>query len=99
MVDPINSGNISRLRPGDAPARNGQAFTPTPAAGKAAGANDAASLSDAATKAVSTLAAAPPPFDASHVARIKAAIESGDYPVNAERIADSFFRDFAALTE
>ncbi|MEL6915409.1 MAG: flagellar biosynthesis anti-sigma factor FlgM [Pseudomonadota bacterium] len=97
MVDPINSGNASRLRAADAPVRAGQAEERIAPVASSAGAKDAASLSDAATKASAALAEAPPPFDASRVDRIKTAIADGSYPVDAERIAEAFFRDFEAL--
>lgn len=101
MVDPINSANVSRLRPADAasprpsdgPARSqggAAATTPVPAA-------DTVALSDGVAVAIERLSQLEPPLDAARVARAKAAILSGAYPLDSQRIAESFFRDVGSL--
>ena len=97
MVDSIQSANLARLRPSDPAAKGvGEAGTSRSAA-QPVGSADEIALSETATKMVSRLSEAGPPFDAARVERIKAAIADGSYPVDAQRIADGFFQDFEAL--
>jgi len=61
------------------------------------GAAEDVALSDAATSAISRAAETGPPFNVERVAEIKAAIAEGNYPLDAQRITESFFKDVEAL--
>lgn len=98
MVDPIQSANVSRLRPADPAAKGvGDAQARVPST-QPVGSTDEIALSDTATNVmISRMSEEGPPFDSARVDRIKTAIAEGSYPVDAQRVADSFFQDFEAL--
>ncbi|MCH2076584.1 MAG: flagellar biosynthesis anti-sigma factor FlgM [Rhodobacteraceae bacterium] len=99
MVDPINISNLSRLRPTDtAASRTGGAAaspaevkSPTPAADTVALTNDMA-------VAIERLSDLEPPMDAARLAIVKAQILEGAYPLDSQKLAETFFRDIGAMT-
>ena len=89
MTDQISGLSRSQvqLNPGADKAKNNKAGEAAEAAAPTTTApvNDELILSDAAEAAMANVE-----FDAEKVAKIKAAIEAGNYPLDADRIAESF---------
>ena len=89
MTDPISGLSRSQvqLNPGADKAKNNRADSAADAAAAkpSAPATDELVLSDAAETAMANAE-----FDAEKVAKIKAAIGAGNYPLDADRIAESF---------
>lgn len=89
MTDPISGLSRSQvqLNPGAEKAKHNKASEAAEAAAPKAAApvNDELILSDATETAMATAE-----FNAEKVAKIKAAIEAGNYPLDADRIAESF---------
>ena len=87
MTDPISGLSRSQvqLNPGAEKAKHNKASAEAAAPKAAAPVNDELILSDATETAMATAE-----FDAEKVAKIKAAIEAGNYPLDADRIAESF---------
>lgn len=99
MVDSVNTANTARLRAQsyqtEGPAKGPQ----VPSSGQPIGAVDRVALSDTVSVHLSeALAEKGPPFDLEKVARIKQAVADGNYPIDAARITDSIFQDYAAMT-
>ena len=89
MTDPISNlgRSTAQLNTGSERVKNTRADNAVaPAADKAAKANNDELILSATTE--SALANAE--FDAAKVARIKEAIEQGNYPIDAKKVAESF---------
>ncbi|MEM6596530.1 MAG: flagellar biosynthesis anti-sigma factor FlgM, partial [Pseudomonadota bacterium] len=91
--DSINAANVARLRPAEPNARTPAAPSGGTASPAPVGAAEDVALSGAANAAVLRASAAEPPFNAEQVAKIKAAIADGNYPLDSRAITESFFRD------
>jgi negative regulator of flagellin synthesis FlgM len=99
MVDQVNSSNSAKLRLQSVQSGGTTVGKNAAAHGGAVKAVDTARFSDTASvDMIRTLASNGPPFDAENVIRIKQAISEGRYPLDPQRIADSIFQDYSAMT-
>jgi negative regulator of flagellin synthesis FlgM len=100
MVDSINP-SLARARiqktQGDTPAPSGSKGAASAGSVGATAATDSVSLSAAAAQKPTSVDETNPPFDVEAVKRIKAAISSGNYPVDLDRITDSLFEGYREL--
>ena len=79
------------------PAKAGQAQAAAPAASTAGAADPSATVALSSTAATLLSGGASGEFDAEKVARMSAAIASGDFKVNAEAIADKLIANAQEL--
>ena len=100
MVDPVTSamarGRIPRLT------EESPALTARPQAGASAPATKASAESVQFSPAARTLPSQlslGAPIDAEAVARIKLAIQDGNYPLDFDKITDSLFASYRELTD
>lgn len=100
MVDPVLPSNIAKLRltsgPSERPLREASA---APTSDQPVKATDGVNLSDAASMKLATeLTQKGPPLDAEKVNRIKDAVAQGSYPLDFQRLSESIFQDYSAMT-
>lgn len=98
MVDSVNSSHAARQRLMPISTESAPGGASGARAHQPLSAVDSVKLSTSASLGmIERMVDQGPPFDADRVTRIKDAVASGRYPVDAQRIADSIFQDYSAM--